>query len=110
MKGRIVDIRPILHGESLKVAAKVKTRDWGEVDAFLPDREVSAFLPRSVLLGEERRAPRELLEIIAAIIKRLAGGREVRLWKYRDLTYFAFLSWRGVRFVPSLPQKRTTSK
>jgi hypothetical protein len=125
MRGRILDIRPILHGETLKIAAKIETRDWGVVDAFLPDREVSAFLPRSVLLGDARRAaprepgaqselgaptelrapgqlkaPRVLLETIGTIIKRMAGGREVRLWKYGDLTYFAFLSWRGVKFTP----------
>ena len=98
MRGVVRHIRPVICGERLKVVARVRTRDGGEVDAFLPDREVAALLPRSVLLGNGLRAPRNLLESLSPIIERFTGGREVRLWKYGKENYFSFLSWRSVRF------------
>jgi len=66
--------------------------------AHLPDRELSALLPRSLLVGPLRAAPRELLGTIAPMLDRLVRGRTVRLWEYRDRSYASFLSWRAVRF------------
>ena len=99
MQGLVLDVRPVLQSSRLKVVARVRTEDWGEVDAFLPDRELSAILPRSVLLGESRSAPPGLLETISPIIRRISGSRKVRIWKYQDSYYFSFLSWKGVTFV-----------
>ena len=58
MRGRIVAIRPRIKGQRLRVVARVRTKDWGTLDAHLPDRELSAILPRHVLLGDNRRVPR----------------------------------------------------
>jgi hypothetical protein len=67
-------------------------------EAYLPDRELSALLPRSLLVGPLRAAPHELLGTIGPILDRLLRGRTVRLWEYRDRSYASFLSWRSVRF------------
>jgi hypothetical protein len=67
-------------------------------EAYLPDRELSALLPRSLLVGPLRAAPQELLGTIRPILDRLVRGRTVRLWDYRDRSYASFLSWRAVRF------------
>lgn len=67
-------------------------------EAYLPDREVSALLPRSLLVGTLRAAPPELLGTIGPILERLVRGRTVRVWEYRDRRYASFLSWRSVRF------------
>ena len=56
MKGVVVDVRATVAGERLRVGARVSTGD-GMIDALLPDREVAAFLPRSLLLaGKGKRA------------------------------------------------------
>ena len=99
MKGVIADIRPVLAGERLRVVARVRTEGWGVVEAYLPEREVAAFLPRYLLVGDSTRVPRRLLEVLDPMVRRLAGGRRVRLWRFRDLIYFSFPAWRGVVFV-----------
>jgi hypothetical protein len=98
MRGVIVEVRPILKKQKLRILAKVKTPDGGRIQAYLPDREVSAILPRGVLIGEERQVPRELLATIAPIVRRLVGGRSIRLWEYEDTYFFSFLPWQQVRF------------
>jgi hypothetical protein len=99
MQGVIVDVRPILKGNRLRVVARVRKEDREQIDAYLPDREVSALLPRSVLVGEARTVPRQLLMTVSSIIRRMTAGRPVRLWRYGDDYYFSFLSWRNVSFL-----------
>lgn len=97
-RGTLISVRPQLREKRLAVIAEVKT-DGGEVlEAYMPDREVSAVLPRSVLLGSSRTAPLSLLETIAPILSRMSEGRAVRAWKYKDRWFFSFQQWRGVRF------------
>lgn len=67
-------------------------------EAYLPDRELSALLPRSLLVATPAAAPRELLGTIVPILDRQVRGRAVRLWDYRNRRYASFLSWRSVRF------------
>jgi hypothetical protein len=97
MKGVVVDVRATVAGERLRVGARVSTRD-GTVDALLPDREVAAFLPRSLLLAGKGSAPRSLLASLTPILRRFTVGRDVRVWSYEEARYFSFPSWRSVRF------------
>jgi hypothetical protein len=100
MKGIVSSVRPTLRNQRLKVVARVTT-DKGEVhEAFMPDREVSAILPRSILLGAAKTAPPVLLGTIQPILARMAEGRAVRLWKYQERFFFSFLPWKSVRFIP----------
>ncbi len=98
MRGTIVAVRPILIENRLRIVARVLKEDRAKIDAYLPDREVSALLPRSVLLGQARKAPKQILKTVSSIIKRMVSGRPVRVWKYEDSYYCSFLSWRGVSF------------
>lgn len=98
MKGVVVDVRAAVVGERLRVGARVSTKHEGVIDALLPDREVAAFLPRSLLLGGAADAPRSLLASLTPILRRFAVGRDVRLWSYEQTRYFSFPSWRSVRF------------
>ena len=100
MKGTVVTVRPLLQGERLRVVARVRADDGETVEAHMPDREVAAILPRSVLVGTERHAPVALLETIRPILSRMTEGRRVRVWVFKDRRFFSFLPWRGVRFVP----------
>jgi hypothetical protein len=101
--GTIVKVRPDLQGQRLKVIASVRM-DAGEVlEAQMPDREVSAILPRSILLGGTTRAPRSLLETVRPIIERMSEGRRARLWQYKERWFLSFQPWRGVRFVDDEP-------
>jgi hypothetical protein len=98
-RGTVVAIRPELRSERLSVVATVKADNGETVEAHMPDREVSAILPRSVLLGSVTRAPVELLETVSSILARMTEGRRVRVWEFKDRRFFSFLGWRGVRFV-----------
>lgn len=99
-KGTIRDVQPTLRGGALRVRVRV-VRESGELqEAWLPDRELSALLPRSLLAGRTRRVPEVLLETIEPILRRLTAGREVRLWEYGGAAYCSFPSWRSVRFLP----------
>lgn len=101
--GTIVRARPELQGQRLKVIASVRM-DSGEVmEAQMPDREVSAILPRSILLGGTTRAPVSLLETVRPIIERMSEGRRARLWLYKERWFLSFQPWRGVRFVDDEP-------
>jgi hypothetical protein len=78
--------------------------DAGEtVEAQMPDREVSAILPRSILLGGTTRAPVSLLDTVRPIVERMTEGRRARLWLYKERWFLSFQPWRGVRFVDDEP-------
>ena len=98
MKGFVTDVRPLVRNARLRVVARIRTEECGPVEGYLPDREVSAFLPRCVLIGSARDAPREILGTVAPILSRLVRGRTVRLWKFGEEIYFSFLPWRAVSF------------
>ncbi len=100
MKGTLLDIRPKVNEERLKVVAKVRIEGGKKINAYLPDRELAALLPRSILVGGGREAPSELLSTLLPILKRASSGRPVRLWAFKDRYYFSFLSWRNVKFLP----------
>ncbi len=98
--GEIKSVRPILKNGRLRVVMKIAC-DSGEIqEAYLPDREISALLPRSILAGQEekRDVPRQMLATIRPIITRMTRGRRVRVWAYGEDRYASFLSWRSVRF------------
>ena len=96
--GRVQQALALLEGERLKARLRVCT-DSGEVlEAYLPDRELAALIPRTVLVGEGKLAPPELLGTIEPMLARLTQARRVRLWSYRERRYASFLSWRRVRF------------
>ncbi len=100
MKGTVTRVKPVLAKDRLRVVAEVKT-EHGEVhEAFMPDREVAAILPRSILLGGASRAPRAMLATMEPILVRMTEGRTVRLWKYEERFFFSFLPWKSVRFDP----------
>jgi hypothetical protein len=99
LRGVVVAVRPELLSERLKVVATVRVDSGETVEAHMPDREISAIVPRSVLLGTESRAPVELLETVSTILTRMTEGRTVRVWEFKDRRFFSFLGWRGVRFV-----------
>ena len=96
--GRVEEAHPILEGERLKAKLLVAADSGESLAAYLPDRELAALLPRSLLVGNARTAPVELLGTLEPMLGRLAQGRRVRVWSYRDRRYASFLPWRGVRF------------
>ena len=102
MKGIIQIIKPVIRNQHLKVVAKIKLKENNTISAYLPDREVSAILPRKILIGNEKRIPAAFLKTIYPIIKKISCGRQVRLWMYNDIYYFSFLSWRNIIFVSNL--------
>ncbi len=99
LNGKIKTIQAFLDKDKLRVAAQVDTGNGETLKAHLPDRELSALLPRSILIGKIKDVPRELLSTIDPMIRRLAAGRNVRLWQYEQQYYFSFLSWKNVRFL-----------
>ncbi len=99
-RGTVTRARPLLNGERLRVVAEVRS-DAGDVrEVSLPDREVAAILPRSILLGGSCRAPASMLGTLEPIVARMTEGRVVRMWQYADRWYCSFLPWKSVRFVP----------
>ena len=101
--GTIVKVRPELQGQRLRVVASVRMDAGETVEAQMPDREVSAILPRSILLGASTRAPLSLLETVRPIVERMTEGRRARLWLYKERWFLSFQPWRGVRFVDDEP-------
>ncbi len=99
-RGIVTEVRAEAPEGRLRVTAHVRLQDGPPVEAQMPDREVSALLPRSVLVGGVRRAPLSLLDTLRPILVRMTEGREVRAWQYRERWFFSFTAWRGVRFVP----------
>jgi hypothetical protein len=101
--GTIVRSRPELQGQRLKVFASVRMDSGEVVEAQMPDREVSAILPRSILLGGATKAPVSLLDSVRPIVERMSEGRRARLWQYKERWFLSFQAWRGVRFVEDEP-------
>jgi hypothetical protein len=99
MKGIVSSIRPLLRSERLKALAHVRVEEGKELEAFMPDRELAAVLPRSILLGGKTKASPALLGTIQPILSRMAEGREVRVWKYKERFFFSFMPWKSVRFL-----------
>jgi hypothetical protein len=99
IKGTVVAVRPELQQQRLRVMARIRTESGEVIEAGMPDREVSAILPRSILVGNSVAAPRGLLGTIEPILSRMSEGRTVRIWDYKDRKYFSFQPWKGVRFV-----------
>ena len=98
-QGRVQDVQPLIEGGRLRVRLAVVGADGRRIPAFLPDRELSALLPRSILLTSLREVPRELVDTIDPMLRHLIGGRIVRLWRYQERWYASFLPWRSVRFI-----------
>jgi hypothetical protein len=105
-RGVIVQARPELVMDRLKVVASVKADSGEMLEAQMPDREVAAILPRSVLLGQGSVAPVSLLDTVAPIVARMSDGRRVRVWQYKERWFLSFQPWRGVRFVAESPLPR----
>jgi hypothetical protein len=99
MRGRIISIHPKITRQKLKVLATIQSKSEGLLQAFMPERELAALVPRCILLADKRQAPAQLLSTITVMIKRMALARTVRIWKYREHYYFSFISWGEVRFV-----------
>lgn len=109
MKGTVAHVRSEIQGNRLRVMALVRPESGEPFEAQMPDREVSALLPRSVLLGTARTAPVSLLETLQPILVRMTEGRQVRIWQYKERWFFSFTAWRGVRFVVEPPAGETVT-
>ena len=99
-RGTVTTARPLLNGEHLRVVVEVRTGSDEVREVSLPDREVAAILPRSILLGGSCRAPVSMLGTLEPIVARMTEGRTVRMWQYGDRWFCSFLPWKSVRFVP----------
>ena len=98
-RGTVTSVHPELQAQRLKVLATIRADSGETLEAHMPDREVSAILPRSVLLGQARTAPVSLMDTLGPILTRMTEGRAVRAWQYKDRWFFSFQLWKGVRFV-----------
>lgn len=101
----VVAVTAGLENRRLLVVTVVRDEHGRRFAARIPDRELAALLPRSILAADRHPKP-ELLATIAAILKRTVLGRRVRVWEFRGERYLAFLSWRCVRFSESRPSSR----
>ena len=93
----VVAVTARLVDRRLRVEAVVRGAGGRRTAVRVPDRELAALLPRSILAAGGDPAP-QLLDTIAAILKRTVVGRRVRVWEYGGRRYLAFLSWSNVRF------------
>ncbi|MBN2535277.1 MAG: hypothetical protein JXB88_20525 [Spirochaetales bacterium] len=98
MKGRVIEVKPVVKAGKLKIVGSIRIDNGGIEEAFLPDREVSSILPRFILAGDKKRVSLDLLYTISPIIRQVICGRKVRVWKYVDSLYFTFFSWKDVTF------------
>ena len=98
LRGTVISVRSTLSDTRLRVTAQIRTEEGLTVEASLPDREVSAILPRSILLGRGAVASPSLLGTIEPILARMTEGRMVRIWDYKERRFFSFQSWKSVRF------------
>lgn len=98
MKGKVIDVKPVVTEGKLKIVGSIRIDDGGIENAFLPDREVASILPRFILTGDKKKVSLDLLATISPIIRQVICGRRVRMWTYKDQSYFAFLSWRDITF------------
>ncbi len=97
-KGKIEGVHLFLRQGRLKAEIRILNSSGQVLKAYLPDRELSAMLPRFMLLGKTKDVPIEILDTMEPMLKKLSLGRQVRVWTYKDDTYASFLSWRPVRF------------
>ena len=97
-QGKILSVRLRIDREKLVVVLTVRHDHAGCRTALLPDREISALLPRHILLGDSTLAPRELMETLSAIVEKLTVGRRVHVRENRSRRTAWFPSWRSVRF------------
>ena len=93
----VVSVTAGLEDRRLQVVTMVRDEHGRHVVARIPDRELAALLPRSILVANGHAKP-ELLATIGTILNRTVLGRRVRVWESRGQRYLAFLSWRCVRF------------
>ena len=102
----IINTRAIIKNEKLKIIARLRDEHGRVSDAYMPERETAALIPRFVLLGDSKTAESNLLETIHAIAERMSDGRKVRVWEYNEKRYFAFLQWGAVRFLSKNDDQR----
>jgi hypothetical protein len=98
MKATVEQVRLSVREGRLRAVASVRTQDGIDTEAFLPDRELSTILPRSMLTSSTRNVPIQLIETMEPMVRRMVKGRIVRMWTYEGSRYISFLSWRGVQF------------
>jgi hypothetical protein len=100
MTGKIVFIKPTLKNGRLRARVTVHTERAGYRQACLPERELAALVPRSLLVYNREDAPVTLLGIISSLLKRTAVGRKVKLHGPTggEGGLVTFLTWRNVRF------------
>ena len=98
MKATVEQMRLSVREGRLKAVASVRTQDGIDTEAFLPDRELSTILPRSMLTSSTRNVPIQLIETMEPMVRRMVKGRIVRMWTYEGSRYISFLSGRGVQF------------
>ena len=99
-KGVVLSVSPEIQAERLRVMVTVRTDSGETVEAHMPDRELAALLPRSILLGSGTKAPLSLMDTVEPILARMTEGRRVRVWQFKERWFFSFQPWRGVRFLP----------
>jgi hypothetical protein len=115
MFGKIVFVRPCLKRGRLLARVTVQTERHGYYQALLPERELAALVPRSLLVCDRGEAPHTLLGIIGSLLQRTASGRKVRLHRSpAGESLVTFLPWKPVRFhqpdPPSHPDRRASFK
>lgn len=98
MYGKVLDLKTAVKEAHIRITAKIREENGQVFSAVLPDRELSALVPRSILLGESSVAPEKMLDVIESILRKAVRGRMVRFWEYQNIEYFSFLSWRNVIF------------
>jgi hypothetical protein len=113
MFGKIVFVRPALKRGRLLARVTVQTEKHGYCQARLPERELAALVPRSLLVCDRGEAPSSLLGIIGSLLQRTASGRKVRLHRSpAGESLVTFLPWKQVRFCrpdpPSHPVRRAS--
>jgi hypothetical protein len=97
-QGTVQEVHALIERGRLKVRLSVSLAEGEPQQAYLPDREVSALLPRSLFVARTAEAPQELLSPIASVPSSSVRGRKVRLWRYQQRCYASFPRWRSVRF------------
>ncbi len=85
----------------LRVHVQIVDSDGQTGTAELPQRELSTLLPRTILLGDEKKVDQQLLSIINSTLIKLITGRAVRIWEYKEKRYCGFLSWGNITCEPA---------
>ncbi len=90
------EIRVETSGKNLAVSLLVEHETHGWIWAVLPDREKAAILPRSIFCPPRSKMTREGLSALRETAEKLLRGRMIRIWRYREVWYCGFPSWRGI--------------